>query len=60
MHDGSLKSLEEVITHYKNGGKKNPLQNNVIRNFKLSKKQEHQLIQFLKTLTDTSYLKNFN
>lgn len=59
MHDGSLKSLQEVIAHYKNGGKKHPLQNKVIVPFRLSKQEELQLLKFLKSLTDTSYLKNY-
>ena len=59
MHNGSLKSLEDVIAHYLNGGKKHPKQNKVIIPFTLSEKEKRQLIAFLKSLTDTSYLKKF-
>jgi cytochrome c peroxidase len=60
MHDGSLKSLEEVIAHYKNGGKKNPTQDKSIKSFNLSNKEKTQLLSFLKTLTDTTYLKRLD
>ena len=59
MHDGSIKSLEEVIDHYAKGGKKHPLQHKAISSFSLSNKQKKQLISFLKTLTDTSYMKYY-
>lgn len=58
MHDGSLNTLEEVINHYSMGGKGHPLQNKVIKPFKLTKEEKYQLIVFLKSLTDLSYLKN--
>jgi cytochrome c peroxidase len=57
MHDGSMKTLDEVIAHYANGGQKHPKQNKVIVPFFLNGKEQKQLIAFLKSLTDTSYLK---
>ena len=57
MHDGSLKSLEDVIAHYSQGGKKHPLQSSTIVPFNLNPKEQKQLTLFLKALTDTSYLK---
>lgn len=59
MHDGSQKTLEEVIAHYSKGGQKHPKQNEVIIPFNLSEKEKIQLIAFLKSLTDSSYLKKF-
>ena len=59
MHDGSLKNLNEVISHYASGGQKNPRQNKLIIPFELSKKEKTQLIAFIKSLTDTSYLVKF-
>lgn len=59
MHDGSQKTLEEVIAHYSKGGQKHPKQNKVIVPFQLSEREQNQLIAFLKSLTDTSYLKKF-
>lgn len=60
MHDGSEKSLEGVIDFYSKGGRRHPLQNKNIVSFQLSKKEKEQLIDFLKSLTDTSYLKKLN
>jgi cytochrome c peroxidase len=60
MHDGSIENLENVIAHYSQGGKKHPLQSSTIVPFELSIKEQKQLISFLKSLTDTSYLKRFN
>jgi cytochrome c peroxidase len=57
MHDGSLESLDEVIEHYTKGGKKHPLQDKRIVPFELTIKERKQLTLFLKSLTDTSYLK---
>jgi cytochrome c peroxidase len=59
MHDGSFNTLEEVIDHYARGGKKHPLQHKAITSFTLSNQEKKQLISFLKTLTDTSYMKYF-
>ena len=58
MHDGSLKSLTEVIDQYSRGGAGHSLQSKNIQPFKLSKQEKYQLIVFLKSLTDLSYLKN--
>lgn len=59
MHDGSIASLENVIEHYSLGGKKHPTQNKIISPFKLSENEKNDLIAFLRTLTDTSYMKKF-
>lgn len=59
MHDGSLKTLEDVIAHYSIGGQKHPKQNKAIAPFQLNEQEQKQLIAFLKSLTDTSYLKKF-
>jgi cytochrome c peroxidase len=59
MHDGSLKSLDEVIEHYVAGGKHPKGQHPSILRFQLTTREKKQLISFLGALTDTSYLKNF-
>jgi cytochrome c peroxidase len=59
MHDGNLKTLEDVIAHYSKGGQRHPKQNKVIVPFQLNKQEHKQLIAFLKSLTDTSYLNKF-
>jgi len=58
MHDGSMENLENVINHYAKGGQKHRLQDTRIVPFQLTVTEKNQLISFLKTLTDTSYLKN--
>jgi len=60
MHDGSFKNIDEIISHYENGGKIHWNKNSVIVPFKLSNKERSQLKAFLWTLTDTSYMINFN
>jgi cytochrome c peroxidase len=59
MHDGSLKTLEDVIGHYSKGGQNNQKQNKVILPFQMNEQEQKQLIAFLKSLTDTSYLAKF-
>ena len=56
MHDGSLETLEDVIAHYEAGGQGHYLQDKSIVPFELSKKERKQLIAFLKSLTDLSFL----
>ena len=59
MHDGSINTLEKVITHYTMGG--NPHQNKDSRivPFSISKDDQIDLIHFFQALTDTSYMKDF-
>jgi cytochrome c peroxidase len=59
MHDGSLRSLEEVLEHYAVGGKHNQRQHPSIISFQLSAIEKKQLVSFLQSLTDTSYMKRF-
>ena len=58
MHDGSMETLEEVIAHYASGGQGHYLQDETIIPFELSVKEQKQLIAFLKSLTDLSFLEN--
>jgi cytochrome c peroxidase len=61
MHDGRFKTLEEVIEHYASGGH---YADNIdpfipqIASIKLTVKQKKQILLFLKTLTDTSFVNN--
>jgi cytochrome c peroxidase len=59
MHDGSISNLTDVLTHYKSGGKGHRLQNKLIQPFTITKQQTEDLISFLHTLTDTSYMKDY-
>jgi cytochrome c peroxidase len=51
MHDGSLKSLEEVVEHYDKGGIKNKWLHQDIRPLKLTKEDKADLVQFLHALS---------
>lgn len=59
MHDGSKTSLDQVIDHYMAGGAEHWNKNKVIKPFNLSTREKIELISFLRTLTDTSYMKDF-
>ncbi|MBK8451472.1 MAG: cytochrome C peroxidase [Saprospiraceae bacterium] len=58
MHDGRFQTLEEVIEHYNSGGHYAENKDGFIRPLGLNKRQKQNLVLFLKTLTDTSYLQN--
>ncbi len=58
MHDGSFQTLEEVIEHYNSGGKNHPHKNALIQPLNLSNKEKKELVAFLKSLTDESFIKN--
>ena len=62
MHDGRFKTLEEVLDFYSEG-----VQNSINLDdkmglvhdrVKLSKEEKKQIIAFLKTLNDSSFVKN--
>lgn len=50
MHDGSLKTLEEVVEHYNKGGTKNRWLHQDVRELKLSDQDKKDLVEFLKAL----------
>jgi cytochrome c peroxidase len=68
MHDGSAKTLDEVLDHYSAGGRtitggpdagdgsRNPNKDPLIRGFKLSQQDRADLIAFLESLTDEEVL----
>ena len=64
MHDGSLKSLKEVVIHYNNGGvtkkgdRVNDFLSGGIRPLNLSERQISDLVSFLKALTSPEYEKS--
>jgi cytochrome c peroxidase len=51
MHDGSKKTLKDVIDFYVGGGNSNPYLDKEIRPFKLSANERSDLIEFLNSLT---------
>jgi cytochrome c peroxidase len=50
MHDGSLKSLEEVVDFYDRGGGPNPALDSKIKPLGLSADEQRALVAFLSTL----------
>lgn len=68
MHDGSIATLEEVIEHYNAGGRTirtgphagvgadNPLKSEFIRPMGLTPQEKRDLVAFLRSLTDTTFL----
>lgn len=58
MHDGSFSTLEEVIEHYQAGGKHHSHKSELIKPLNLSELEKHDLIQFLKSLTDETFINN--
>ena len=67
MHDGSITTLEDVIEHYKAGGRtitsgeykgvgsNSPHKSSFVRGFDLSVQEKADLIAFLRSLTDTQF-----
>ena len=58
MHDGRFQTLEEVMDHYNSGGHFAENIDPLIRPLNLSEIQKANIIKFLETMTDTSYLTN--
>ncbi len=58
MHDGSIKTLDAVLAHYNAGGKDNDNVDLLMRPLELTKAEVADLIEFLKSLTDTSFTTN--
>ena len=58
MHDGSVPNLEAVIDHYNEGGSIHPNKDALIKPLGLTPTEKDQLIQFLHTLTDSTFINN--
>lgn len=68
MHDGSLKTLEDVIDFYARGGRKiasgprrgdgrlSPLKNGLVAGFQITPQDRADLIAFLQSLTDEQFI----
>ncbi len=54
MHDGSQRTLEDVVEYYNQGGEKNPFLDPGIYPLHLSKQEKTDLINFLRALTNPS------
>lgn len=58
MHDGSIKTLKQVIEHYDSGGKSHPNKSSLILPLGLSQDEKDDLHTFLLTLTDNEFIQN--
>lgn len=70
MHDGSIATLEEVVAHYQAGGRtivsgpnagigsESPLKSQFVPGFRLSDEERRDLVAFLESLTDSTFLTN--
>ncbi|MCF8278076.1 MAG: c-type cytochrome [Flavobacteriales bacterium] len=56
MHDGSLQSLEEVVHHFNSGGAGHPNQSPDVKPLNLTEQQKIDLVAFLRSLTDQSFV----
>ena len=55
MHDGSLRTLWDVVDHYNKGGETNPYLDGGIEPLNLSESEIDDLVAFLFTLTDSRF-----
>ncbi len=51
MHDGSEKTLADVVAFYNKGGVKNPWLSNEVRSLGLTAQEQADLVEFMKALT---------
>ena len=59
MHDGSMATLEEVLAAYAAGGKlEHPNKSRILHQFQLTAAEKADLLEFLKSLTDTDLLRD--
>lgn len=68
MHDGSIRTLDEVINHYAAGGRTirtgpnagvgsgNPHKSGFVKGFTLSSRERADLLAFLRSLTDSAFI----
>ncbi|MBO1435661.1 cytochrome c peroxidase [Meiothermus sp. CFH 77666] len=58
MHDGSIKTLRDVVQHYNQGGQPNLNADALIRPLGLTDAEVDDLVAFLQSLTDQSFTSN--
>jgi cytochrome c peroxidase len=58
MHDGRFATLEDVVEHYARGGTASPDRSSLIKGFTVTESEKHDLVEFLKSLTDEAFLTN--
>jgi cytochrome c peroxidase len=58
MHDGSIATLKDVVSHYAAGGRSARPKSDRVRGFAISPAEIDDLVAFLHTLTDEKFLTN--
>jgi cytochrome c peroxidase len=58
MHDGSMKTLQDVLEHYNKGGRPHENADLLMRPLGLSKQDVNDLIMFLNALSDPKFTTN--
>ncbi len=58
MHDGRFTTLRESVAHYNRGGKAHPNKDPLMRPLGLSDPETEDLVAFLESLTDSTFLTN--
>jgi cytochrome c peroxidase len=58
MHDGSIPTLDAVVLHYATGGHASRLRSDRVRGFLMTAGERGDLVAFLESLTDQSFLTN--
>ena len=53
MHDGSLATLDDVVSFYNDGGRANPSLDSDIRPLRFTEDEKRVLIRFLESLSGT-------
>jgi cytochrome c peroxidase len=56
MHDGRFATLSEAIDHYARGGEPGGRGHRFVRGFTISEEEKRDLVAFLESLTDASFL----
>ena len=56
MHDGSMKTLDDVINHYSEGIKNHKNKSSIITNRRFTEEEKVALKSFLLTLTDEEFI----
>ena len=56
MHDGSIQTVEEVISHFASGGKSHSQKSDLIVDFEISEKEKAEILSFLSSLTDKTFI----
>lgn len=60
MHDGSINTLYDVVSHYNSGGATHPNKNGLVRPLGLTGQEQADLVAFLQSLTDRQFITNKN